>query len=69
MHTLQYYLAIKNDQIFIYTKTCMKQETVTKDHFLYDFNYLKCPEEGNLQTVSSLVVTWDWVIIVKGYCV
>ena len=55
-HIVAYYSATKRNKILILATTWMdlknfmlKQKTVTKNDILYDFMYMKFPEEANLQ--------------------
>ena len=42
VYAMEYYLAIKRNEVPIHATTWMK--SVTKDHILYDFIYITCPE-------------------------
>ena len=52
IHTMEYFSAIKRDEVLINATTCMNLEnimlsgkkTVTKAHILYNSIYMKCPE-------------------------
>ena len=52
---MEYYLAIKKNEVLTHATTWMNLEKhaklkkpITKDHILYDSIYMKCPEETNL---------------------
>ena len=56
---MQYYWAIKRNEVLIHAAIWMNpeniklRESVTKDHILYDFTYIRWPEQANL---------WRWEI-------
>ena len=50
MHTIQYYLAIRSNEILIHATTWMKLKNIpaAKDSVLYDSVYIECLEKADV---------------------